>query len=192
MSAPGEVNSLRRCGLNTRPAEAVERIDALYAIEREIRGLDPESRLRERQARERPLLDELYSWLTAQLTRLPRKSELARAIRYTVKPEHWPALTYYCSDGRADIDNNAAERSLRDVALGKRSYLFAGSDAGGERAAAMYSLIGSCKLNKIDPEAYLRYVFERIADHPINRIDELLPWNVRLPSSQAAAVREAA
>jgi hypothetical protein len=90
------------------------------------------------------------------------------------------------------VDNNAAERSLRDVALGRRSYLFAGSDAGGERAAAMYSLIGSCKLSGIDPEAYLRYVFERIADHPINRIDELLPCNVRLSTPQAAAVRDAA
>jgi len=89
------------------------------------------------------------------------------------------------------MDNNAAERSLRDVALGRRSYLFAGSDAGGERAASMYTLIGSCKLNGIDPEAYLNHVFERIADHPINRIDELLPWNVRLPSP-TEAVREAA
>ncbi len=89
------------------------------------------------------------------------------------------------------MDNNAAERSLRDVALGRRSYLFAGSDTGGERAASMYTLIGSCKLNGIDPEAYLRHVFERIADHPINRIDELLPWNVRLPSP-TEAVREAA
>jgi hypothetical protein len=97
---------------------------------------------------------------------------------------------YYCSDGHVEIDNNAAERSLRTVALGRKSYLFAGSDVGGERAAAMYSLIGSCKLNNLDPESYLRYVFERIADHPINRIDELLPWNVvltpPLPVSQAA------
>ena len=173
-------------------AEAVERIDALYTIEREIRGLDPEARLRERRAREVPLLEALHSWLTAQLARLPRSSALARAIRYTIKPEHWPALSYYCTDGRADMDNNAAERSVRDVALGRRSYLFAGSDQGGERAAAMYSLIGSCKLNGIDPEAYLRYVFKRIADHPINRIDELLPWNVRLPSPHEEAVREAA
>ena len=89
------------------------------------------------------------------------------------------------------MDNNAAERSLRDVALGRRSYLFAGSDAGGERAASMYTLIGTCKLTGVDPEAYLRHVFERIADHPINRIDELLPWNVRLPSPTEAA-REAA
>lgn len=118
------------------------------------------------------------------------RDALAKAIRYAIKPAHWPALTYYCTDGKVEIDNNAAERSLRTVALGRRSYLFAGSDVGGERAAAMYSLIGSCKLNKIDPESYLRFVFERIADHPINRIDELLPWNVSLsqaiPMSQAA------
>ena len=172
-------------------AQAVERIDVLYAIEREIRGLDPEARLRERQARSVPLLQELHTWLMTQLARLPASSALAKAIRYTVKPGHWPALTYYCTDGRANMDNNAAERSLRDVALGRRSYLFAGSDAGGERAASMYTLIGTCKLTGIDPEAYLRHVFERIADHPINRIDELLPWNVRLPSP-TEAVREAA
>ena len=167
-------------------AQAVERIDVLYAIEREIRGLAPEVRLRERQARSVPLLQELHTWLVSQLARLPASSALAKAIRYTVKPGHWPALTYYCTDGRADMDNNAAERSLRDVALGRRSYLFAGSDAGGERAASMYTLIGTCKLSGIDPEAYLRHVFERIADHPINRIDELLPWNVRLPSPTEA------
>ena len=172
-------------------AQAVERIDGLYAIEREIRGLDAEARLRERQARSVPLLQELRTWLITQLARLPTSSALAKAIRYTVKPGHWPALIYYCSDGRADMDNNAAERSLRDVALGRRSYLFAGSDGGGERAASMYTLIGSCKLNGIDPEAYLRHVFERIADHPINRIDELLPWNIRLPSP-TEAVRKAA
>lgn len=171
--------------------KAVERIDVLYAIEREIRGLDPEARLRERQARSVPLLQELHTWLTTQLARLPANSALAKAIRYTVKPRHWPALTYFCSDGRADMDNNAAERSLRDVALGRRSYLFAGSDGGGERAASMYTLIGTCKLTGIDPEAYLRHVFGRIADHPINRIDELLPWNVRL-LSPTEAVREAA
>jgi transposase len=163
--------------------EAIDRIDELYAIETEIRGLSPDDRRRDRQARTVPLLDALYTWLMSKLAQLPRKSELAKAIRYVVKAKHWPALRYYCTDGHVAIDNNAAERSLRTVALGRKSYLFAGSDAGGERAAAMYGLIGSCKLNKIDPESYLRYVFERIADHPINRIDELLPWNVVLPSS---------
>ncbi len=125
------------------------------------------------------------------MARLPRSSALARAIRYTIKPQHWPALIYYSTDGRADIDNNAAERSLRDVALGKRSYLFAGSDAGGQRAAAMYTLIGCCKLNGVDPEAYLRYVFERIADYPINRVSELLPWNVKLPAPSQSGEQEA-
>jgi transposase len=172
--------------------EAVDRIDELYDIEREIRGLDPEARLRERKERAVPLLDELYKWLAAQLARLPRSSALAGAIRYTIKPAHWPALTYYCTDGRAEISNNAAERSLRDVALGRRSYLFAGSDAGGERAASMYSLIGSCKLVGIDPEAYLRFVFERIADHPFDRMHELLPWNVKLPVPQETVVSKAA
>lgn len=162
--------------------EAVERVDDLYRIETEIRGLSAEDRRCERQARAVPLLDALYAWFMSKLAQLPKKSELAKAIRYAAKPKHWPALTYYCTDGHVAIDNNAAERSLRSVALGRKSYLFAGSDAGGERAAAMYSLIGSCKLNKIDPEAYLRYVFEHIADHPINRIDELLPWNVVLDS----------
>lgn len=90
----------------------------------------------------------------------------------------WSALVYYCNDGQAEIDNMPAERALRGVALGRRNYLFAGSDAGGERAAAMYSLIGSARLNGVDPEAYLHYVIERIADHQANRIDELLPWNV--------------
>jgi transposase len=92
----------------------------------------------------------------------------------------WPALIRYCDDGRLEADNNAAERSLRAVTLGRRNYLFAGADSGGERAAVVYSLIGSAKLNGVDPEAYLREVLTRIADHPINRIEELLPWNLAL------------
>jgi transposase len=103
------------------------------------------------------------------------------AIHYALGP--WTQLLRYCDDGLLEIDNNAAERSLRTVALGRKNYLFAGSNAGGERAAAMYTLIGSAKLNGIDPEAYLSDVLARIADHPINRIEELLPWNVSLPSS---------
>ena len=98
----------------------------------------------------------------------------------------WLALTRYCDDGHLEIDNNAAERSLRGVALGRKNYLFAGSDAGGERAAAIYSLIGSAKLNGLDPEAYLRDVLTCIADHPINRIDDLLPWNINLTSAEVS------
>ena len=115
-------------------------------------------------------------WLQATLARVSKKSALAQAIGYVLG--RWRALTRYCSDGRIEIDNNAAERALRAVALGRKNFLFAGSDAGGERAAAMYSLIGTAKLIGLDPEAYLRYVLERIADHPINRIDELLPWAI--------------
>lgn len=157
-------------------AEALERIGALYAIETDIRGQAPEQRCALRQARAGPLLDELHAWLSANLTKLSKKSELAVAIRYALS--RWRALLCYRDDGRVEIDNNAAERALRTVALGRKNYLFAGADSGGERAAAIYSLIGTAKLNELDPQAYLRFVLERIAEHPINRIDELLPWNV--------------
>jgi hypothetical protein len=110
------------------------------------------------------------------LPKLSRKSDTTAAIQYALSL--WDALLRYTDDGNLEIDNNAAERALRAVALGRKNYLFAGSDAGGERAAAIYSLVGSAKLNGLDPEAYLREVLTRIADHPINRIEELLPWNV--------------
>ena len=156
--------------------EAIARIGQLYGIEAEVRGRSPAERCELRQARGRPLLNSLRQWLDDNLAKLSKKSETAAAIRYALG--RWPALTRYCEDGRLEIDNNAAERALRAVALGRKNYLFAGSDAGGERAAAMYSLIGSAKLNSLDPEAYLRNVLDRIADHPIKRIAELLPWNI--------------
>ena len=120
---------------------------------------------------------ELHEWLAATLKRVPGRSELAGAIRYALS--RWNALTLFLRDGRACIDNSAAERAIRPLALGRRNWTFAGSDAGGERAAAMYSLIETAKLNGIDPEAYLRCVIERIADHPVNRVAELLPWSLQ-------------
>jgi transposase len=158
--------------------EALERIGSLYAIESEIRGRSPDERRRERQTRSRPLLTSLQRWLKESLTRLSRKSETAVAIKYALG--RWPALVRYCDDGLLEIDNNSAERALRAVALGRKNYLFAGSDLGGDRAAAIYSLIGSAKLNGLDPEAYLREVLARIADHPMKRIAELLPWHCAL------------
>ena len=160
--------------------EAIERIAALYAIEAEIRGSTPEIRRTTRQARAKPLLDSMQIWLETTLATLSRKSDTAAAIRYALS--RWPALVRYAGDGQLEIDNNAAERALRVVALGRKNFLFAGSNAGGERAAAIYSLLGSAKLNGRDPELYLHHVLERIADHPISKINELLPWNVSLPN----------
>jgi transposase len=157
-------------------AEALERIGAMYAIEKEIKGRSPEERREIRNTRSRPLLESLRQWLEETLGKLSRKSDTALAVRYALG--RWQALMRYCDDGRLEIDNNAAERALRAVALGRKNYLFAGSDKGGESAAAIYSLIGTAKLNGIDPESYLRNVLSRIAEHPINRIEELLPWNV--------------
>ena len=144
--------------------EALERIAQLYGIEKEIRGRSPDERREVRQARSRPLLEAMHAWLKATMSKLSKKSELAKAIHYAL--ERWTALMVFVDDGRVEMDNNAAERALRTVAIGRKNYLFAGSDAGGERAAAIYSLLGSAKLNGIDPEAYMTAVLRRIADHP--------------------------
>jgi transposase len=156
--------------------EALARIGALYHIEEEVRGKPAELRQEVRQTRAMPLIDELHKWMEKMLRSLSTKSETAGAIRYALS--HWRALTRYIDDGRLEIDNSAAERALRAVALGRKNYLFAGSNAGGDRAAAFYSLIGSAKLNGLDPELYLRTVLAQVATYPVNRIADLLPWNL--------------
>jgi transposase len=165
--------------------EALNRIAALYGVEEEARGKPPDERRRLRQGKAKPLIDDLHAWLAANKLRLSPKSDLAAAIRYALG--RWTALARYLGDGRLEIDNNAAERAIRPLALGRKNYLFAGSDSGGERAAAIYSLIGTARLGGLDPEAYLRDVLARIADHPINRIGELLPWNWSAASAKLAA-----
>ena len=169
-------------------AEAMRRIGLLYAIERQIRGKPPAVRRTVRQERSAPILEELRGWLEATLRTVSAKSPLAGAIQYTLV--RWTALTRFRDDGRIDIDNNTAERSIRSIVLGRRNYLFAGSDRGGESAANLYSLIGTCRLNNIDPYGYFADILERIAEYPVNRIEELLPWNVAprlLSLSQQAA-----
>jgi transposase len=156
--------------------EVLQRIGALYGVEQSVRGKPPDERQRMRQVHTKPLIDELKRFFEHTLSQTAKKSDLAVAIRYALT--RWTALTRYIDNGVIEIDNNAAERALRGVALGRKNYLFAGSDAGGERAAAIYSLTGTAKLNGLDPEAYLRYVLTHIATHPIKRIDELLPWRV--------------
>jgi transposase len=169
-------------------SEALARIAMLYAIEKEIRGRPPDERREIRNTRSRPLLESLKQWFEETLGKLSRKSDTAMAVRYALG--RWEALMRFCDDGRIEIDNNAAERALRAVALGRKNFLFVGSDGGGESAAAIYSLIGTAKLNGIDPESYLRNVLSRIAAHPIKRIEELLPWNVA--ASIQPAIHEAA
>jgi transposase len=167
--------------------EAVRRIDALFEIERSINGQSAERRRAVRQELSAPLVADLESWLREQRAKLSRGNDLAKAMDYMLK--RWPAFTRFLDDGRICLSNNAAERALRGIALGRKSWLFAGSDRGGQRAAAMYSLIGTAKLNDVDPQAWLADVLARIAEHPAHRIDELLPWNWRprsVPRSQAA------
>jgi transposase len=165
--------------------EAVERIDALFAIEREINCLTPQQRAAERNARSRPLVVALEGWLREQRPKLSAQSKTGQAIAYTLT--RWVALTRFLDDGRVCMSNNAAERALRAVALGRNNWTFAGSDVGGQRAAAIYTLIQTAKLNDVDPQAWLADVLARLQDHPAKRIDDLLPWNWKREHAQKAA-----
>jgi transposase len=157
--------------------EAVRRIDVLFDIEREINGQSADQRRAVRRELSAPLVAELEAWMREQRAKLSRHNEVAQAIDYMLK--RWAVFARFLDDGRICMSNNAAERALRGIALGRRSWLFAGSDRGGERAAFMYSLIVSAKMNHIDPQAWLADVLARIADQPANRVDDLLPWNWR-------------
>ena len=165
--------------------EAVQKLDALFDIERAANGKSAAERLAMRQELSAPLIAELHTWLTAQLARLSRNHDLAKAINYMLR--RWDAFTRFLDDGRVCITNNAAERALRCVTLGRKSWLFCGSDRGGQRAAVMYSLIGTAKLNDVDPQAWLADVLARIAGHPAQRLDDLLPWNWCEPNTALAA-----
>jgi transposase len=165
--------------------EAVRRIDAIFDVEREINGLSAEQRHATRQVRVAPLVTSLEHWMRGERARLSRHADVAKAMDYMLK--RWTAFTRFLGDGRICLTNNAAERGLRGIALGRKAWLFAGSDRGGERAAAMYSLIVTAKLNDVDPRAWLADVLARIADHPVQRLHELLPWNWRDQTTTALA-----
>jgi transposase len=156
--------------------EAVQRINALFDIEREINGKDPATRLEVRQRLSAPLVADLEHWLHSQRALLSKHAKVAKAIDYLLSPGHWPGFTLFLNDGRVCLTNNAAERALRGVALGRKSWLFAGSERGGQRAASMYSLIGTAKLNNVDPQAWLADVIAKISDITVSQLPELLPW----------------
>ena len=157
--------------------EMVRRIDALFEIERSINGKSADERLAVRQQLSAPLVAELEVWMREQRAKLSRSNDIAKAMDYMLK--RWTSFTLFLKDGRVCLSNNAAERALRGIALGRKSWLFAGSDRGGRRAAAMYSLIVTAKMNDVDPQAWLADVLARIAEHPVHKLDELLPWNWR-------------
>jgi transposase len=170
--------------------EIVRRIDELFAIERDINGKSPDERRALRQERSKPLVVALEAYFREQRAQLSAKNEVAKAIHYMLV--RWASFTRFLDDGRICLSNNAAERALRGVALGRRNWTFAGSDEGGRRAAAVYSLIETCKLNDVDPRAWLAFVLANLPDHPAKRVDELLPWNWKAARDPAARTQDAA
>ena len=166
-------------------AEAVRRIGRVFDAEREVVGQTVEKRLAHRQAMVSPLVADLHAWMLDTLSKLSRHNDLAKALDYALK--RWAAFSQFLADGRICLTNNAADRALRGIALGRRSWLFAGSDRGGERAAMIISLIVTTKLNDVDPRAWLADVLARIADHPASRLDELPPWNWKRSAAPAIA-----
>jgi hypothetical protein len=165
--------------------EAVQRIDALFAIEREINGLSADERKAARQNQSVPLLASLEAWMRNERAKLSRHNHVAKAMDYILK--RWDAFSRFLEDGRICLSNNAAERAIRGLALGRKSWLFVGSDRGGERAAMMYSLIVTCKLNDVDPQAWLTDVLARIAEHPTRKLEELLPWQWKATNTSNAS-----
>ena len=154
--------------------EALDRIGQLYDIERDIKGLTADERYAVRKRKTKPKVEAFHAWAEAQLTRIPGKSDLAKAFRYGIS--RWSSFTLFLEDGRVAIDNNAAERGMRPIGVGRRNWLFAGSDTGGETLARAMTIIETAKMNGLDPQAYLTDVLSRIHDHKINKLDELLPW----------------
>ena len=171
----GGSSSLAQTARAPLAIEAVRRIDAIFSIEREIHGHAPEARRARRQDNVRPRVEDLEQWMGAERARLSRNNAVAKAMNYMLK--RWPSFSRFIDDGRICLSNNAAERALRGVALGRRNWTFAGSDRGGQRAAAVYTLIETAKLNDVDPRAWLADVLNRINDHPAAHLHELLPWN---------------
>jgi transposase len=171
--------------------DAVRRIDALFDIEREINGQSPADRLAARQRLSAPLVEGLERWLRGERALLSKHAKVAKAIDYLLSPNHWSSFTRFLEDGHVCLTNNAAERALRGVALGRKSWLFAGSERGGQRAAFMYSLIGTAKLNDIDPQAWLADVIARISDMPASRLHELLPWTWKPDDNTERTVKAA-
>jgi transposase len=161
--------------------EALDWIGQFYDVEREINGLSTDERLAIRQQKTKPKVDAFHAWAEAQLTRIPGKSDLAKAFRYGLS--RWSSFTLFLEDGRVAIDNNAAERGMRPIGVGRRNWLFAGSDTGGETLARAMTIIETAKMNGLDPQAYLTDILSRIHDHKINKLDELLPWNWATPEA---------